>query len=284
MTVIWTILLIIFITYSILGWTIYFLQRKFMYRPVRDVAYNPADIGLTFERVSLQVDGGLKISAWYIPVAKARKTVLFCHGNGGNLSHRLDTINLLNELGLNCFLFDYRGYGDSQGRPSEKGTYADAAAAWDWLTEKKGVEPEDIVIFGRSMGGAIASKLARKVNPAALVVESAFSSYVELGKKCYPYLPVKHFSKFEYNTVKYVKRVKCPVLVIHSKADEIIPYEFGSQIFDAVRTEKQFVEIFGRHNDGFLFTGAKYRQAWNDWIDYIEDTQGQGKEQFRRIS
>jgi fermentation-respiration switch protein FrsA (DUF1100 family) len=275
MPVVWTILLIIFITYSILGWTIYFLQPRFMYRPVRDVLYNPGDIGLTFEKVSLKVEDGLKISAWFVPAENSRKTVLFCHGNGGNMSHRLDTVNLLNEMGLNCFLFDYRGYGDSQGITSEKGTYQDAEAAWRWLTDKKGIEADEIVIFGRSMGGAIASYLAEKVEPAALVVESAFTSYVELGKKCYPYLPVKMFASFEYDTISYIKQVACPVMVIHSKADEIIPYEFGVKLYDSLDVEKEFVEIFGIHNNGFLFTGEKYRKAWGDWIDYIEVCQQQ---------
>ena len=284
MAVFWTILLIVFISYSILGWTIYFLQPKFMYRPVREVLYNPGDIGLPFERVSLKTEDGLNISAWYVPCAKARKTVFFCHGNGGNMSHRLDTINLLNEMGLNCFLFDYRGYGDSQGKPSEKGTYYDAEVAWQWLTEKKGIKSHHIVIFGRSMGGAIASYLAGKVRPAALVVESAFTSYVELGKKCYPYLPVKMFAFFEYDTIGYIKQIACPVLVIHSKADEIIPYEFGPILYDAVNAEKEFVEIFGGHNTGFLFTGEKYRRAWGDWMEFIEDSQDQGQQRFKRIS
>lgn len=284
MPVVWTILLIIFISYSILGWTIFFLQPKFMYRPVREVLYNPGDIGLPFERVSLETEDGLKISAWYVPCAKAGKTVLFCHGNGGNMSHRLDTVNLLNEIGLNCFLFDYRGYGDSQGKPGEKGTYFDGQAAWNWLTEKKGIEASEIVIFGRSMGGAIAAYLAARSEPAGLVVESAFTSYVELGKKIYPYLPVKMFASFDYDTIGNIKSAACPVMVIHSKADEIIPYEFGPMLYDAVSGEKEFVEIFGMHNDGFLFTGEKYRRAWGDWIDFIEDIQQQGQRRLKLIS
>ncbi len=283
MTVICTILLIIFISYSILGWTIYFLQPKFMYRPVSEVLYNPGDIGLTYERVSLNTADGLRISAWFVPCVNARKTVLFCHGNGGNMSHRLDTINQLNEMGLNCFLFDYRGYGDSQGKPSEKGTYCDAEAAWDWLTEMKGIKPHNIVIFGRSMGGAIASYLAGKVQPAGLVVESSFTSYVDLGKKFYPYLPVKQFAAFDYNTLEYIKKVSCPVLVIHSKADEIIPYEFAPVLFQAANEPKEFVEIFGIHNNGFLFSGEIYQQAWGDLIDTIERRQQRDK-LLKRIS
>jgi pimeloyl-ACP methyl ester carboxylesterase len=283
MTVICTILLIIFISYSILGWTIYFLQPRFMYRPVAEVLYNPGDINLIYEKVSLKTADGLKISAWFVPCVNARKTVLFCHGNGGNMSHRLDTINLLNEMGLNCLLFDYRGYGDSQGKPSEEGTYCDAEAAWDWLTAMKGIKPHNIVIFGRSMGGAIASHLAGKVHPAALVVESSFTSYVDLGKKIYPYLPVKQFASFDYNTLEYIKKVTCPTLVMHSKADEIIPYEFAPILFQAASEPKEFVEIFGIHNNGFLFSGEIYTQAWGNWIDSIESRQQRNK-LLKRIS
>jgi fermentation-respiration switch protein FrsA (DUF1100 family) len=273
MSVFVTILLIIFISYSILGWTLYFLQPKYMYRPVVGITYDPGDINLTYEKVVLKTDDGTKISAWYVPCENASKTVLFCHGNGGNMSHRLDTINVINEMGMNCFLFDYRGYGDSQGRATEKGTYLDADAAWDWLTHRKHISGDDIIIFGRSMGGCIASYLASKVDPAALVVESAFTSYVDIGKKCYPYLPVKMFAVFEYNTLEYIRKVSCPVLVMHSKADEIVPYDFGPMLYEAVAGPKEFVEFFGKHNDGFLFSGDTYRQAWSQWLGFVEDYQ-----------
>jgi len=237
-----------------------------MYRPVRKVLYSPSDMGLTHEKIALKTKDGLKIAAWYIPCENAKKTVLFCHGNGGNMAHRLDTINILNEMGLSCLIFDYRGFGSSQGKPSEKGTYLDAESAWDWLTRKKGIKPEDIIIFGRSLGGCIASRLAYKVRPCGLVVESAFTSYIDIGKKCFPYLPVKLFAKFRYNTLNYISRLKCPVLIMHSKADEIVSYEFAPKLFEAAPQPKQFVEILGCHNDGFLFSGDIYRNAWSNWI------------------
>ena len=273
MVIFWTILLIVLISYSILGWTLFFLQPYFMYRPVREALYDPGDIDLVFEKVSLKTADGTKISGWYIPCQEACQTVLFCHGNGGNMSHRLDTINLLNEMGVNCFLFDYRGYGNSQGKPSEKGTYMDADAAWDWLTMKKGIEPENIIIFGRSLGGCIAAYLASKTNPAALVLESAFTSYADIGMKCYPYLPVRLFAAFEYDTIGYIEKVSCPVLIMHSKGDEIVPYEFGPMLYEAANEQKEFIEIFGCHNDGFLFSGETYRQGWEQWLDFIEEQQ-----------
>jgi pimeloyl-ACP methyl ester carboxylesterase len=202
----WSILLIIFIAYSILAWSVYFMQSSFIYRPVRNVPYTPSDMDLIYEKVALKTADGLKIAAWFIPCEKAKMTVLFCHGNGGNMTHRLDTINILNELGLNCLIFDYRGYGDSQGKTTENGTYLDAQAAWKWLTHKKGIKAEQIIIFGRSLGGSIAANLAAKTIPAGLILESAFTSFPEIGAKYYPYLPVKLFAAFSYNTVESLKK------------------------------------------------------------------------------
>lgn len=267
MLVWWSILLIVIIAYSILAWSVYFMQSSFIYRPVRNVPYTPSDMDLIYEKIALKTDDGLKIAAWFIPCENAKMTVLFCHGNGGNMAHRLDTINILNELGLNCLIFDYRGYGDSQGKTSENGTYLDAQAAWKWLTHKKGIKAEQIIIFGRSLGGSIAANLAAKTNPVGLILESAFTSFPAIGAKYYPYLPVKLFAAFNYNTIEYIKEINCPLLVMHSKGDEIVPYEFGPQIYEAANEPKEFVEIIGCHNDGFLFSGQTYRNAWASWLE-----------------
>jgi uncharacterized protein len=266
MAVLWTIFLIFIIAYSIVGWSLYFLQSRFLYAPVREVTYTPADINIPFEKIALKTEDGLKIAAWYIPAKNAKYTILFCHGNAGNLTHRLDSINILNEMGLNCLIFDYRGYGDSQGRPTEHGTYMDAAAAWRWLTEKKRIPPQRIIIYGHSLGGSIAAHLAARVNPRALVLESAFTSYEQIGKKFYPYMPVHFFAKFNYNTLEYLKNARCPVLIIHSRNDEIVPFEFGLRLYAAAAEPKRLLEIAGSHNDGFLFSGALYTDGWKDWL------------------
>ncbi len=269
MAVLWKIFLIITIAYSVVGWSLYFLQTRFLYSPVREITYTPTDIKLAFEKIALKTDDGLKIAAWYVPANNARYTVLFCHGNAGNMTHRLDSINILNELGLNCLIFDYRGYGDSQGKPTEQGTYLDAAAAWQWLTNRKMISPDRIIIFGRSLGGSVAANLATKVNTAAMVLESAFASYEDIGKKFYPYMPVRLFAKFHYNTLDYVSRLHCPILFIHSRNDEIVPFEFSLRLYEAANEPKKFVEVNGSHNDGFLFSGKIYTQAWKDWLSHI---------------
>ena len=282
-SIFWSIVLIVFLAYSVLGWALYFLQPSFLYYPIREMAYSPGDIGLTFEKVVLHTEDDIKIAAWFIPAKAAAYTILFCHGNAGNLSHRLDSINIFNELGLNCLIFDYRGYGNSQGEPSEEGTYLDAEAAWRWLTEKKKIPPKQIIIFGRSLGGSIAANLAADVKPAGLVLESSFTSFIDMGKKFYPYMPVKLFAKFRYSTIDYVQKVRCPVMLIHSRNDEIVPFEFGLRLYEAANEPKEFVEIFGSHNDGFLFSGETYKEGWSEWLVFLAGYEAPAAPKLRRI-
>jgi len=270
---------VLFIAYSVLGWTLYFTQPTFLYRPVREVPYTPDELGLDFENVVFKSSDGLLLSGWYIPAEDSQLTVLFCHGNGGNMFHRLDSINIFCNLGLNCFIFDYRGYGNSEGKPGEEGTYLDVMAAYKWLTEEKKISPADIIIFGRSLGGSIAAQLASKVEARALIIESAFTSYVDIGRKFYPYMPVRWFARFSYKTIDYIRDVLCPVMIIHSRNDEIVPFEFGLELYEAANEPKEFVEIFGGHNDGFLVSGEIYRNAWRNWLKFLKERESQADRQ-----
>jgi fermentation-respiration switch protein FrsA (DUF1100 family) len=260
-----------------LGWgvTLYILQPKLLYFPVREVSCTPAELGLDFENVTFESSDGLRLSGWYIPSDNSPFTILFCHGNGGNITHCLDSIDIFHDLGLSCFVFDYRGYGYSQGRPSEEGTYLDAEAAYKWLTEKKKISPDNIIVFGRSLGGSIAAQLAGKNHVGALVIESTFTSYVEIGRKFYPYMPVRWLARFSYNTVQYIKDVLCPIMLIYSRDDEIVPFEFGRELYEAANEPKEFVEIFGSHNDGFLVSGEIYKDAWTKWLKFLEEYKSQ---------
>ena len=177
--------LVLSIAYLALGVTLYIRQPTLLYCPVREVGYTPDELGLDFEQVVFETADGIRLSGWYVPAEDSDFAILFCHGNGGNMMHRLDSINLFYNLGLSCFIFDYRGYGESEGRPSEEGSYLDAAASYKWLTEEKGLSPDDIIIFGRSLGGSVAAQLASRVEAKALVVESAFNSYEAIGRKFY---------------------------------------------------------------------------------------------------
>jgi len=266
-----SIAVVLFITYWGLGLILYFMQPQFLYSPVREVPYTPDELGLDFEDVVFQSEDGLKLNGWYVPAENSKLTVLFCHGNGGNMMHRLDSINILYNLGLNCFIFDYRGYGKSDGKPSEEGTYLDARAAYEWLTDVKKVSPNNIIIFGRSLGGTIAAQLVSKVEAKSLIVESAFTSYTDIGKKFYPYMPVRWFARFSYNTIDYIKAVHCPVMIIHSRNDEVVPFEFGLELYETSNEPNKFVEIFGSHNDGFLVSSETYKKAWLNWLKFLEE-------------
>ncbi len=262
--------------YVSFGLVLLFMQSRFLYRPVRDIAFTPADLDLDFEEVAFQSDDDVALTGWFVPAPKARSTVLFCHGNGGNIMHRLDTQNLLQGMGLSCFVFDYRGYGQSEGKPTESGTYLDARAAYDWLTKTRGIPADQIVIFGRSLGGSIATHLAGRVPTRGLVIESTFTSYPDIGAKFYPYMPVRLFARYRYNTRNHLSRVRCPVLVMHSPDDELVPFEFGTQLFDTANEPKQFVKLIGGHNDGFLVSGDLYKDAWSRWLDSLGDARSEG--------
>lgn len=271
---IWKVLLWAYLLFTVLyggfGLMLYLLQSKFLYCPVRTVCCSPEELGLAFEEVFLTTSDNVKLHGWYIPAPDARFTLLFCHGNGGNIMHCLDSIQLFYNIGLNCLIFDYRGYGKSLSKPTEQGTYLDAMAAYEWLTKEKGTRGEEIIIFGRSLGGTIAAELAGKVEACGLVVESAFTSYVAMGKKVYWYMPVKWFARYRYNTLAFIKQVKCPVMIIHSSDDEIVPFEFGQQLYAAANEAKEFLEISGGHNDGFIVSAQDYKAGWLNWLRFLK--------------
>ncbi|MEN6577337.1 MAG: alpha/beta hydrolase [Phycisphaerales bacterium] len=258
------------LVYAIWGLVLLFMQHRLLYRPLREVIFAPSDRDLPHEDVVFHSRDGVKLAGWYLPAPQAHFTLLFCHGNGGNIMHVLDSMELFHRMGLNCLVFDYRGYGNSEGKPTEAGTYRDARAAFDWLTQAKGIPADRIIVCGRSLGGSIAAHLAAEVQPAALVVESAFTSYPDIGARFYPYMPVRLFSLFRYNTLSHIEKVRCPVMVVHSKDDDFVPYDFGVRLFKAASEPKRFVEITGGHNDGFLVSVDQYREAWTGWLDLLK--------------
>lgn len=263
---IWSVVIILAATYLIILAIFYFSQGSFIYFPYKDIVAEPKHIGLKFLDVYLTAKDGIKLSGWYIPKEQPKGIVLFCHGNAGNISHRLDSIQTFNHLGLSVFIFDYRGYGRSSGRPSEAGTYMDAEAAWDYIINELKYQPENVIIFGRSLGGAIASWLAKEKSPAGLISESAFSSIGDIGSELYPFLPVRLLAKFDYNAKEYISKANCPVLIVHSRQDDIIPFRHGQRIFKAAKEPKEFLEISGSHNEGFILSAAKYEEGLSSFI------------------
>lgn len=261
----------VFGIYLFLALMLYIRQSSYVYFPLREVDFTPKNITLDYKDVEFSAADGVKLHGWFIPRENSRGVILLCHGNGGNIGNRLDTIDLLHKLNLDVFIFDYRGYGRSEGKPSEQGTYADAEAAWDYIDKELKTDPKRIIVMGRSLGAAIASYLATQHTPAALIVESAFTSIPDIGADVYPYLPVKLLARFDYNTSNHLKSIDCPVLVVHSPSDDIIPYKHGQKLFEDAKQPKQFLEITGSHNSGFLDTGEKYINGLDDFITkYLE--------------
>ncbi len=244
---------------------IYFAQALFIYAPqipTRELVATPTDIGLEYESLNLKTIDNEIINTWYIPANNSEtdftKTVLFFHGNAGNISHRLETIKIYNNLGLNFLIIDYRGFGLSTGKPSEQGTYIDADAAWEYLIEKRKLEPQEIIIAGRSLGGGVAAELAKKVRPAMLILESTFTSMTEVSAKHYPFMPTSLIVKHEYETYLKLKDIHCPIIIAHSKKDEVIPYAHSQRNFAAANKPKQFIDLHGGHGGGFLLSKQQY--------------------------
>jgi fermentation-respiration switch protein FrsA (DUF1100 family) len=229
------------------------------------------------EDVQLAAADGVRLHGWYCtpqvgrngalePVATNR-TLLFLHGNAGNISHRYEIISDFVKLPVNVLIIDYRGYGKSEGSPSEEGLYADARAAWDYLTTVRNIPATQIVIFGESLGGAVAIDLASKVSACGLVVQSGFTSIADMAAELLPFVP-RFILRTKMDSLSKIERVSCPKLFIHSQADEIIPYRLGRRLFDAAHAPKQFYEVKNAtHNLMFDIGGAAYYEALRGFID-----------------
>lgn len=261
---------LIFILVSVwvlLSLLLYLFQERYVYYPYSTIQITPRDTGLYYEEVYLATSDDLKIHGWFLPKDDARGTLLFLHGNAGNISHRLESLRLFHDMGLSVFIIDYRGYGLSEGSPSEEGTYRDAEAAWNYLTGERGIPAGEIAVFGRSLGGSVAAWLATQYTPAVLIIESTFSSAVDMGKHIYPFLPIKLITRIKYPTIERMPDIHCPLLVIHSREDEIVPFQQGRHIYNAANEPRSFLEIRGDHNQGFLQSGMTYVKGIRDFLD-----------------
>lgn len=244
-----------------------YIEKKSAYYPTREIEALPSDWGLSYEDVKLKAADGIRLSSWFIPARNSKGVILFCHGNGGNISHRLEKIILFHDLGLDVFIFDYRGYGLSAGGPSEKGLYLDTAAAYNYLTLVKKIDPEKIIVFGESLGSAMAVDLAVKKYLSGLILEGAFSSAKDMGKKIYPYLPGFLYT-VKFDSFAKIKNISVPKLFFHSAGDEIAPYEFARKLFSEAKGA-EFVEITGSHNEAFLDSKDVVIPKLKEFIEYV---------------
>ncbi len=262
--------------YVLLALALYLLQGKMVFLsglPGRALTATPGDIGLEYEDVSLTTSDDERLHGWYVPATDRRGVVLFFHGNAGNISHRLDSIGIFHQLGLDTLIIDYRGYGQSTGKTNEQGTYLDAQAAWSYLVDERGIPADRIIIFGRSLGGAVGAWLGAqpdmKNGPAAVIIESSFTSGVDMARQLYPFLPAQLITRLRYPAVEYASRLQCPVLVVHSRDDEIIPFAMGQSIYAAVKQRKSFLELRGDHNNGFYISRHDYVTGLDGFIESV---------------
>ncbi|MEW6210970.1 MAG: alpha/beta hydrolase [Acidobacteriota bacterium] len=265
--------------------TVMFFEDKFIYYPAKypegdwqiDDFAREGEVIPLIEDCYFQTTDGVKLHGWFCsPQRKAggamervqtAMTLLWFHGNAGNLSHRYDMLRALIKLPAQIFIIDYRGYGRSEGSPSEEGLYADARAAWDYLTAERGIAPEKIIIFGKSLGGAAAIDLAAKVEAAGLIVQSSFTSAADMAAQIMPFIP-RALIKTRMDSINKIARVRCAKLFIHSPTDEVVPYELGLRLFETAPEPKQFYEVKrARHNDTWIAGGKDYFEALRTFVE-----------------
>ena len=258
-----SLLTILALAYGGIAVLLFLFQDKLAYYPQigREIQTTPREHGLDYEALTLATPDGEQLDAWFVP-ARGQAVVLILHGNAGNISHRMDSIAMFHRLGYGVLIFDYRGYGRSSGKPSEQGLYQDALTAWNHLTRQRGIAPTRIILFGESLGGAVATWLAARERPSALVLSSVFTSAPELATDLYPWLPAKWLVRMRYDTRSTLAQVTCPVLIAHSPDDEIIPFHHGQRLFSAAAAPKVFLPLTGGHNDSFIFMHHK-------WVDVL---------------
>lgn len=245
-------------------------QSNHVYFPKKEWVATPASVGLPYEDVSLKTSDGVTLSAWYLGSPENKGTILLCHGNAGNISFRLPELSIYHGLGYNVLIFDYRRYGKSGDSPlSEEATYRDAEAAHRYLTDVKKVPAGEIILCGRSLGAGIASHLAARFKPKALILESGFTSLDDLASEMYPHFPVRILIRHHYPTLQNLSKVDAPVLLIHSRGDSIVPFSHGEALYRAAKEPKYFLEIQGPHNEGYELSKETYRAKLKEFLSSL---------------
>lgn len=242
------------------------LQRRLLYFPSREMIAGPGDLGLHHEDLHLTAEDGVTLHAWWLPAPQSEVTVLFLHGNAGNISWWLEAGAVFRGLGWNTMLLDYRGYGLSAGKPSEKGTYLDARAAWRHLVEERGIDPATIVVVGRSLGGGVATWLAGQHPVGGLVLEATFTSIADVVAGMVPLPGIRSVVRLGYPSLSRMPGLTLPLLVAHGRQDELVPFPHGHRLYEAAGGPKRFVELTGGHNDAFALSRESYVAALRAFV------------------
>lgn len=247
------------------------MEKAFLYFPEKNLLATPEDIGLSFEDLTLTTEDGVRIHGWYVPFDGSRKTLLWFHGNAGNIGNRVDLLSRLHRnLKINILIIDYRGYGKSEGEISEEGTRRDARAAYDYLMGRPDVDPRKVLVFGRSLGAAVAVDLATEIEFGGLILEAPFASVKAMAKESFPWFPSR-LLKIQYDNLSKIRKVHLPLLILHGDRDAVVPYRQGQSVFEAANEPKRFYTITNAgHNDSYIIGGQAYYQAMMQFIEEIE--------------
>lgn len=248
-------------------------EDQYIYFPEREMVQSPAGVGLSFRDIWFTTADGVKLHGWYMPHAHARFTLLHLHGNAGNISQRLAQYRRWHAMGLSIFAFDYRGYGASEGTPSEEGLHSDAVAAWSLLQNPGYAAAGNIIIAGRSLGCAVAARLADEVKPVGLALEAPFTSLPGMAEAAYPWLPLRRLLRSRLDTEAAVRSQQAPLLLISAADDEIIPHWMADQIFDAASPPKMRGNLAGGHNDFDVISESPYFRLWLQWLNKLPEKQ-----------
>jgi len=253
------------------------MEPRMLYYRTRALEGTPSDLGWAFEEVRLTASDGVGLHGWFIPCPPESGnpaggsgveplTVLFLHGNAGNISHRLEKLRILRDLGASVLIVDYRGYGLSGGRPGEAGLYRDARAACDHLVRERGFDPGAVVLYGESLGSAVASALAAEAEVGGVVLESAFTSARDVGQSMFPLLPVRWLMRSRFDTARSIARVSAPILLLHSRDDEYFGPHHAHRLLAASGGRARLVLLRGGHNQAFLTSEGEYRGALREFF------------------
>ena len=245
-----------------------YLENTSIFYPERTLGATPKDLGLPFEDVTITTQDHVKLHGWLIKAPSARSTLIFFHGNAGNIGGRLGKIDFFHQIGLSVLIIDYRGYGKSEGHPTEQGIYDDATAAYDYLLQRDDMKGQNIISYGASLGGAVAIDLAIKRDVSCVIVDSTFSSAVDMAKRIYPFIP-SFLIKSKMNSIDKVKDISAPILFIHSIEDQTVPFALGKKLYDAAPGKKEFIEITGSHTDGHIYDEEKIRNRIKAFLNNL---------------
>jgi len=237
-------------------------EQRLIYYPERTIAMTPQRLGMKYEEVWLTAADGVRLNGWFMPGSRpSGMTVLLLHGNAGNISHRFEKYAILHDIGLDVFALDYRGYGKSEGTPDETGLYLDARAAYGYLLEQRGIDPHKLLVYGESLGAAVATDLLGQAAGAGLILEEGFTSAPDVGQEMYPFLPMRWLMRSRYDTLDKIGRIGAPLLIFHSRDDEFFSMRHAQKLLAAAPAPKELVELRGGHNDAFLLSAEIYRDA-----------------------